>query len=39
MFSGLFSKPTVNIIIDEVEGPKKGKILNPNGEITTLPYL
>ena len=39
MFSGLFSKPTVDIIIDEVEGRKKGKILNPNGEITTLPYL
>ena len=39
MFSGLFSKPTVDIIIDEVEGRKKGKILNPNGEITRLPYL
>ena len=39
MFSGLFSKPTVDIIIDEVEGRKKGKILNPNGEIITLPYL
>ena len=39
MFSGLFTKPEVDIIIDEVPGRKRAKIYEINGQITRLPLL
>ena len=39
MFSGLFTKPEVDIIIDEVPGRKRAKIYELNGQITRLPLL
>ena len=39
MFSGLFTKPEVDIIIDEVEGRKRAKIYELNGQITRLPLM
>ena len=39
MFSGIFTKPEVDIIIDEVPGRKRAKIYEINGQITRLPLL
>ena len=39
MFSGIFTKPTVDIIIDEVEGRKRAKIYEKNETITRLPLF
>ena len=39
MFSGLFTKPEVDIIIDEVPGRKRAKIYELNGQITRLPLM
>ena len=39
MFSGIFTKPTVDIILDEVEGRKRAKIYEINDSITRLPLF
>ena len=39
MFSGIFTKPQVDIIIDEVPNRKKAKIYELDGSITRLPLL
>ena len=39
MFSGVFTRPKVDILIDVPEGRKLGKIETSNGEIIKLPFL
>ena len=39
MFSGVFTRPKVDILIDVPEGRKNGKIEESNGEIIKLPFL
>ena len=39
MFSGVFTRPKVDILIDVPEGRKNGKIQTSNGEIIKLPFL
>ena len=39
MLSGIFTKPTIDIILDEIEGRKKATIYEINGTITRLPLF
>ena len=39
MLSGIFTKPTIDIILNEIEGRKKATIYEINGTITRLPLF